>query len=90
MASVSPIDTETRFGKAVQYLVSLVYLMAPVSYWGYQIYLGNNPDMLIWVLVVAIAVVSMYTVYGVKETEKALESAQELTGQDSGSDESEE
>lgn len=82
MERVQPFDNGTRWASAVKYLVALPYLYAPLAYWAYQLSQGHTPDMLIWVLVLMLTLVSSYLVFGKAETKDALGEAKDAVSGD--------
>lgn len=79
--SPNPIGNGGKLSSALKHLVALVYVMAPIAYWGYSIYMGMPIDQLVWILVLGYSLASAYVIYGEKTTDKALDEAKDLTGE---------
>lgn len=82
MAPITPLENGTKLAKVVKHIVALVYVLAPIVYWGYHVLiLGQEPQMLIWILVLTYSFASAYVIFGQEDVDEALDQAQDVTGQ---------
>lgn len=87
MAPIEPLENGNKYASVLKHLVAVVYIFSPLAYWGYQISHGQEPTMLIWVLVLGFSIASAYVIFGRKQVSAALDEARGITEQEDSSDE---
>lgn len=83
---VTPLNSDRSWTVPLKYGIATLYVLAPLAYWAYNIFLGTSPDMMIWVLMFALMLSSAYMIFGEERVNAALDQAQDMTGQDSDKD----